>query len=104
MFLDSFVETTKEFKKLDEGNDEQEIIKTKKELFGAWSTMVFMRGPDKIKYGGLILDFSIQYAIKNNQYTKTLQEAVDVRHKVRFNAEKNEKSNTQKHIRNGIGG
>ena len=29
-FLDSFVETTKEFKKLDEVNDSEDITKTKK--------------------------------------------------------------------------
>ena len=50
-FLDSFVETTREFRKLDEVDDAEEIIKMKKNAFEAWSMMVFMRGPDKRKYG-----------------------------------------------------
>ena len=72
--LDSFVETIKEFKKLDKVEDLDEIINMKKNEFAAWSTMVFMRGLEKRKYGELIHDLSIQYAIKNNQYRKTLQE------------------------------
>ena len=44
-----------------------------KNSFEAWSTMDFTIGSDKRKYGKLINDFSIQYAIKNNQYLKTLQ-------------------------------
>ena len=50
--------------------------------------MVFMRGSDKRKYWELIHDFSIQYAINNNQYTKILQEAVYVMRKVKFKPEK----------------
>ena len=59
-------------------DDVEEIIKSKKHIFEAWSTMVFMRISDKRKYGELIHDFSIQYAIRNDGYKKTLQEAVDV--------------------------
>ena len=63
-----------------------------------------MRGSDKIKYGKLIHDFSIQYAVKNHQYLKTLQEAVDVMCKVRFKSENNnDKCNTQKQNKN-VGG
>ena len=59
--------------------------------------MVFMRGPDKRKYGELIHDFPIRYAINNDQYPKTIQEAVYVMHKVKFKPEKNnDKSNTRK--------
>ena len=48
---------------------------------------------------------SIQYAIKNSQYPKTLQEEVDVIRKLKFKAEKNnDKSNTQKQNKNGVGG
>ena len=58
-----------------------------------------MRGSDKRKYAELIHDFSIQYAIKNGQYPKTLQEAVDVMRKVKFKAEKNnDKSSIQKQL------
>ena len=60
---DSFVKTTKEFKKLDEVCDADERIKTKKNKFESWSTMVFMRGLDKKKYWELVHDFSIQYAV-----------------------------------------
>ena len=35
-FLDIFIETTKEFKKLDEVDDAEEIINTKKNAFEAW--------------------------------------------------------------------
>ena len=56
-----------------------------------------MRWSDKIKYGELIHDFYIQYAIKNGQYPYTLQEAVDVMRLVKFKAEKNnDKNSTQK--------
>ena len=48
-----------------------------------------MRGPDKRKYGELIYDFSIQYAIKNYQYPITLQEAVDVIRRGKFKVENN---------------
>ena len=48
-FLDGFFETAKEFKKLDEVDDAEEIIKTKKISFESWSTMVFMRESDKRK-------------------------------------------------------
>ena len=75
-------------------NGAEEIIKTKKHSFEVWSTMVFMRGLDKIKYGELIHDLYIQYAIKNYQYPKTLQEAVDVMGEIKSKAEKNnDKSN-----------
>ena len=42
----------------------------KKNEFEAWSTVVFMRGLDKRKYGELIHDLSIKYAIKKNQNLK----------------------------------
>ena len=63
-----------------------------------------MRGSDKKKYEESIHDLSIQYVIKNNQYPKTLQEAVDVRRKIELKAENNnDKSNTQKQNKNGVG-
>ena len=44
-----------------------------------------------------MLDFSIQYAIKNNKYPKTLQESVDAMRKVKLKTENNnDKSNTKK--------
>ena len=78
-------------------DDTEEIVKMKKNAFEAWSTMVFMRGSYKKKYGELIYDLSIQYVIKNNQYPKILQEAVYVMRKVQFRAEKKKiKNNTHK--------
>ena len=69
----------------------------RKNTFEVWSTMFFMRVSDKRKDGELIYYFSIQYTIKNDQYPKTLQEAVDVMRKVKFRPEKNNnKSNTKK--------
>ena len=66
--------------------------------------MVFMRGPYKRKYGELIHDFYIQYAIKNYQHWKKIQEELDVMRKVKFKAENyNDKSNTQKQNKNGGG-
>ena len=54
-----------------------------------------MRISDKRKYGELRHDLSIQYAIKKNQYPKTLQEAVYIMRKVRFKEENNnDQSNT----------
>ena len=50
-FWGSFVKTTKTFKKHDEVNDAEEIIKMKKNAFEKWLTVVFMRGSDKRKYG-----------------------------------------------------
>ena len=47
-FFDVFVKTTEEFKKLDEVDDADEIIKMKKDAFEVWSTIVFMRGLLKI--------------------------------------------------------
>ena len=58
----------------------------KKILFKACSTMVFMRGSKKRKYGELIHDLFIKYVINKDQYPKTLQEAVDVMRKVKFGA------------------
>ena len=79
-------------------NDAEEIIKKKKDAFEACSAMFFMRGSDKRKYGELIHDFSIHYAIKKYKYLKIFREAVDVMHKVRFKTEKNnDESDTQKH-------
>ena len=46
-----FVKTTKEFRKLDDLYDADEIIKMNKSKFEAWSTMVSMRESDKRKYG-----------------------------------------------------
>ena len=83
--MDSFVKTTKEFKRIYEVDDADEITNMKKNTFKAWSTMVSMRGSDKRKYGESIHNFSIQYLIKNNQYPKTLQEAVYVMHKLNLN-------------------
>ena len=40
--------------------------------------MVFTRVSYKRKHGEWTHDFSIQYAIKNDKYPKTLQETVDV--------------------------
>ena len=59
--------------------------------------MVLVRRSGKRKYGVLIHYFSIKYAIKNNKYPKTLQEAVDGMRKVKFKSENNnDKSHTQK--------
>ena len=41
--LDSFVDTTRECKKLDEVEDADELINIKIDAFESWSTMVFMR-------------------------------------------------------------
>ena len=41
----------------------------------------FHEKSDKRKYGELIHYFSIKYAIQNNRYIKTIQEAVDVMRK-----------------------
>ena len=75
--LNLFVETTKEFKKLDELYDAGERNNMKKISLKAGSKMVLMRRLDKIKYGELIHDFSIQYAIvtviNNGEYPKTIQ-------------------------------
>ena len=63
--------------------------------------MVFVIVSDNIKYGELIHDLSIQYAIEKNQYLKTMQESVDVMRKVKFKEEKNDdKSNTKKQNKN----
>ena len=94
--MDQFVETTNEFKKIDELDDAEEIIKMKKNAFEAWSTMVFMRGSDKRNDGKLLHYLSIKYAINIDQYTKTLQEAVDVMRKVKFKAENIKDKLTQK--------
>ena len=76
----------------------------KKHSFQAWSKMVFVRGSDKIKYAELIPGLSIQYAIKNNKYPKTIQESVVVMYKVKFKAEKNhDKSDAHKYNKNGDG-
>ena len=65
---------------------------------------VFVRGTDKRKYWELIHDFSIQYAINNYQYPKTIQEAVGVMRKVKPKPEmNNDESNTQKQNKNGGG-
>ena len=66
--MDSFVETIKESKKLYQVHDGDKIIETKKNAFEAWSTMIAVRGSDKIKDGELIHYLSIRYAIKNYQY------------------------------------
>ena len=59
--------------------------------------MVFVRGSGKKKYGVLIHYLSIKYAIKNNKYPKTLQEAMDGMRKVKFKSENNnDKSSTHK--------
>ena len=95
--MDILDKTTKEFKKKYEVNDAEERIIMKKNVFEACLTMAFMRGSEKRKYGDLIHDLSIQYAFKNDQYTKTLQEGVDNRCPARFKVEKNnDKSTTQK--------
>ena len=102
--MDRFVDKTKEFKQLDKVNDAYKIMNMKKNAFETCSTTVFMRRSDKREYGDLIHDFSIQYVIKNNQYPKTLQEAVDVMHNMKFKSENNNnKSNTQKQNINGDG-
>ena len=49
--LDSSVETTKEFEKLDEVGNVYKISNIKKNAFVAWSPMVFIGGSDKRKYG-----------------------------------------------------
>ena len=77
-------------------NDSDDLIKIKKNAFEAWSTMVSTRGPDKRKYGKLMHDFSIQYTIKNNQYTKPLQESVDVMRRKKFKPENKDDKVTHK--------
>ena len=102
--MDNFIETTKEFKKLDEVDDAKENFKSKKNAFEAWSTLVFMRVSDKRKYEELINDLSVKYAIKNNKYTKTLHKAVDVMRKVKSKSKNNhDKSSTEKQNKNGGG-
>ena len=49
--LGYFVETTKGFKKLDEENDAEEIIKMRTNSFEAWSKLFFVIGSDKRNIG-----------------------------------------------------
>ena len=51
--MDQFVETTNEFKKIDELDDAEEIIKMKKNAFEAWSIMVFMKVSVQEKIWGI---------------------------------------------------
>ena len=49
-------------------------------------------------------DLSIEYVTNNNQYPKTLEEAVYFMRKVKFKANNNnDKSNTQRKNKNGGG-
>ena len=100
IFWHTIVKTTKKSKNIDKEDGADEIIHMKTNAFEARSTLVFTRGPDKRKYGELIHDISIRYAIKNNQYPKTPQEEVDLTRREKFKPEKNnDKSNTQKQIK-----
>ena len=60
-----------------------------KNAFEVWSTMLFMKGSDKRKYGEFVHDFSIQYEMKNYQYPKTMQEALNIVHKAKLKTENN---------------
>ena len=84
--LGIFVKITKEFQKLDEMNDARERIKANKCAFEIFLTIIFMRGLDKRKYRELIHDFYIQYGIQYYQRPNRLQETVDIRSKVKFEA------------------
>ena len=49
--MGSFVKTTKEFKRLDELDEPDEIVNMEKNAFEAWLMVVFMKVSDKQKYG-----------------------------------------------------
>ena len=57
----------------DEMGDNVRLIDEAYDQFVAYS---FMEGADKSKYGEMMLTLEDQYSLKNNQYLKTLEDAI----------------------------
>lgn len=79
-FLDNFIENTKEYAELTNDVDKK---KMKSNGFDAFMATVFLRGSDRSSYGELIDDMRTQYALKVDQYPKSLEDAVDVMRSIR---------------------
>ena len=83
--LHSYVKTTKEYKDL--GTDLATATE-RKELcdnsFEQLSAYVMMRGSDSAKYGSMMKGFVSQFLMKNDQYPKTMADAMDVMSKHQF--------------------
>ena len=83
-FLDTFVESTAVYKDLPNNNQRAAAQKKlKEEAFAAFASLLLLKGADSDRYAGLLKHLNLQYSLGQDQFPKTLSEAVDAleRHK-----------------------
>jgi hypothetical protein len=73
-FLNEFMEKTDIYKNGDSGKQGE----LKSEAFCSWTTYVYLKNCDNNKYGSLKKNLQLQYALRNNQYPKTISTTTDV--------------------------
>jgi len=87
-FLEEFVKKTDEYIGTDEYTKKQEL---KADAVDTFTTAIFLRNCDRSRYGSLIDDLSKTYALGVDQYPRTLQGAMDVLRKVKFDRKEKKK-------------
>ena len=65
-------------------NDPDKVKKCNNDAFEQWLSFVYLANTDHAKYGSLITGLSSQYALGQDQYPKTLRDAMNVLSHHRF--------------------
>ena len=79
--LHEYVKTTPEYANESDVDKQNEMLTGS---FEALSTYVMMHGADYSKYGSLMKGLVSQFSMKNDQYPKTMTDAIDVMAKHQF--------------------
>ena len=91
--LDNFVSHTTEY--LNAANDLARATLKKEGLMRLFAC-VFLKGSDQRKYGSLLKTLTQQYSLKNDQYPRTLRDALDVLQNHKFDSRPNKKADDKK--------
>ena len=70
-----FVEKTKEYRDEDDDNVRDKL---KENSFDAYCGYIFIKSSDQAKYGNLINNMNIEFAIGTDKYPKSVTKAVDI--------------------------
>ena len=73
-FLSDFIEKTEKYKSGNSGDKQ----KLKTEAFAEWTAYVYLKNSDNNKYGMLKKSLQSQYALRNDQYPRTISLTADV--------------------------
>ena len=98
--LDEYAETTENYKQYSVRNDldESKRKKVKEDLWKQFTTYVFVKNSDQMKYGTLLQGWETQFSMDHDQYPKTMEAAKPILYQHQFNrrAAKSNKFRTER--------